>query len=90
MFKISYICDNCGDITNNFTGRNNSPISLDEFEQNYDGYCPHCGDHHGNVYYSVDMTPEEFVEEISKLSAAYIAKHANLIVDFAKDIIEFS
>ena len=55
---------------------------------NLDGQCPYCGNHHGNVIYGSKMDKNDFVEELSKMSEANIAKYAQAIQLMAEDIVD--
>ena len=52
------------------------------------GPCPYCRNPHGNIIYGSKMDKDEFVEELSKMSLANIAKYAQAIQLMAEDIVD--
>lgn len=54
---------------------------------NLDGQCPYCGNY-GNIFYGSKMDKDDFVEELSKMSEANIAKYAQAIQLIAEDIVD--
>lgn len=75
MLKMLYTCD-CGA---------NGEV---EDVENICGCCPVCHAHHGEVQYYSNMSAEEFIEALSKMSEKEITKYAYAIQICAEDIIE--
>lgn len=76
MLKMMFGCTDCG-----YTEDVRDITNLDE-------QCPHCGNHHGNIVYGSKMHRDDFLEELSKMSEANIAKYAQAIQIIAKDIVD--
>ena len=55
---------------------------------NLDGYCPKCHEHHGNVVYLSNMSKDEFVEELAKMTDNEISKYSYTIQVIAEDIVK--
>lgn len=76
MLKMSWECDNCGDL-GEFT----------DFE-NMIGCCPRCMSHHGEIHYYCDMSVEDFLKELTNMSDKDMVKYADAIRECAFDLIE--
>lgn len=76
MLKMKWYCSGC-----NSEGDVENPSEIC-------GGCPKCTRHRGEVEYSCDMTVEEFLTELTKMSESEIAKNAYAIQECANDLID--
>lgn len=74
MLKLTYECLDCGatDRVSDLT--------------NFDGCCPNCHKHWGNMQYYSEMSSDEFVEALANMSPKDIAHYATAIHYAVQDI----
>ena len=76
MLKMSWYCSDC---------EAKGELSQDEMIE-LNGCCPNCMHHKGNIEYYCDLTLEQFLEELSTMTASALSKYALVINECAYDL----
>lgn len=75
MLRINWSCSKCG-----ASGTVENPAEMC-------GACPKCWSHKGEVEYTCEMSVEDFLLELTKMSESEIAKNAYAIQVCAEELL---